>query len=294
MFHAHHQKSSWGDAVVKKLSQDLQKTFPGMRGFSTRSLWRMRDFFLSYKDDPKLSGLSECLNWTHNVIILEKCSDPLEREYYLRMSIRNGWSKRSLENFIRGKTYQSMLTNQTNFEDHLPKELAYEAKTVVRDEYTFDFLELTSDHTEKELETAILAKIQLFLREMGGVLSFVGSQYHLEIGGEDFFVDLVLYHRRLKALVAIELKRGKFIPEYVGKMQFYLAALDKKSRFDYDNPSIGIILCKEKNKTIVEFALKESKKPIGIAGYSVTRKLPKNLEHELPSADQIVKLLDSL
>jgi hypothetical protein len=156
---------------------------------------------------------------------------------------------------------------------------------------TFDFLEIGDEHSERQLEQAVLARIELFLREMGGVFSFVGSQYRLEISDKEYFIDLLLFHRRLRCLVAIELKVGEFIPEYVGKMQFYLAVLDDKVRMEDENPSIGIILCKSKDKTIVEYALKESKKPIGIGGYRIVTTLPKDLRDQLPAPEQIARLL---
>ena len=164
----------------------------------------------------------------------------------------------------------------------------------MKDEYIFDFLELEKEHSESELEKSILAKIENFLREMGGVFAFVGSQYRLEIGDQEFFIDLLLYHRRLKSLVAIELKIGKFIPEYVGKMQFYLAVLDDQVRIEGENPSIGIILCKEKNRTVVEYALKQSAKSIGVAAYQIVSELPKELKSELPSAEQISQLIGAI
>ncbi|MBU2638440.1 MAG: DUF1016 domain-containing protein [Nanoarchaeota archaeon] len=166
-----------------------------------------------------------------------------------------------------------------------------QAKLAVKDEYTFDFLELGEEHSEKQIEQAALAKIRKFLHEMGGLFAFVDSQYRIEIDGEEYFIDILLYHRSLKCLVAIELKIGKFMPEYVGKMQFYLAVLDDKARMHGETAPIGIILCKSKNNTIVEYALKESNKPIGIATYRIMSKLPKNLQGKLPSPEQIAKLM---
>jgi hypothetical protein len=176
----------------------------------------------------------------------------------------------------------------------LPRELRAQAKLAVKDEYTFDFLELGEDHSERELEKALITRIEDFLRAMGGMFAFMGSHYRLEIDGDEYFIDLLLFHRRLKALVAIELKIGKFKPEFVGKMLFYLTALDRQVRQEDENPSIGIILCKEKNRTVVEYTLHDARKPIGVATYEITRTLPKTLEGQLPSPNEIAKLLEDL
>ena len=195
-------------------------------------------------------------------------------------------------NQITNQTYEKTLTSQTNFDKNLPERIRPEAKLAMKDDYAFSFLELGEEHSEYELESSILSRIEDFLREVGNVYSFVGSQYRLEVGDQEYFVDLLLYHRKLRALVAIELKIGAFIPEYVGKMQFYLAVLDDTVRLRGENPSIGIIMCKEKNRTIVEYALKETNKPINVASYQMVSKLPKELQNELPSPEQISKLLD--
>jgi len=186
------------------------------------------------------------------------------------------------------------LLGQTNFEETLPESIRQPAKLAVKDEYTFDFLELGEEHSERQLERALLSKMEQFLREMGDLFTFVGSQYRLEISGKEFFIDILLYHRRLKCLVALELKVGEFQPEYVGKMQFYLAALDDRIRLEGENPSIGIILCKSKDKTIVEYTLRDTSKPIGVAAYKVVTKLPKELQGQLPTPEQIEKLLGEI
>lgn len=260
--------------------------------YSVRENVRMKDFYLSYRDNEKVTALLAQISWTHHLVILEKCKDPLEREFYIRMSKRNGWSYRVLMNQIDNRSYEKTMSSQTNFESNLPTNMHPEAKLAVKDEYAFGFLELGEDHSEYELEQSIVKNIEKFLREMGNVYSFMGSQYRLEIDGHEFFIDLVLFHRKLKSVVAIELKIGSFIPEYVGKMQFYLAALNDKVRLEGENPSIGIILCKEKNRTIVEYSLKETNEPINVAAYRTTTTLPKELVGELPSPDQIARLLD--
>ncbi|MFA5272020.1 MAG: PDDEXK nuclease domain-containing protein [Candidatus Omnitrophota bacterium] len=282
---------SWGKAVVKKLARDLQIEFSGMQGFSAQNLWRMKQFYQAYAQNEKLSPLVRVIGWTHNIIILMSCKDALEREFYIRMTRRMGWTKNVLIHQIESKAYERTLANQTNFKRTLPAPVKDRAILAVKDEYTFDFLSLGEEYVEAELERALLAKINRFLSEMGGAFAFIGNQYRIEIGGEEFFIDILLYHRRLKCLVAVELKVGKFKPEFVGKMQFYLAVLDDLVRQPGENPSIGIILCKEKNKTIVEYALRETKKPIGVAKYRIVSKIPQELAKDLPAPEQIEKLL---
>jgi len=288
------KKYGWGKSIVENLARDLQKEFPGMRGLSSRNLWYMRDFYLTYKDKPKLQPLVAEISWTHNIIIMERCKDDLEREFYIRMSRKFGWSKNVLIHHIENKTYEKTLSGQTSFEKTLPEKLKHQAKLAVKDEYTFDFLELTEEHSEMELERAIIAKINKFLIEMNGMFAFIGNQFRIEINDKEFFIDILLYHRHLKCLVAIDLKVSEFKPEYVGKIQFYLSALDEKVKLPDENPSIGIIICKEKDRTIVEYALRDTNKPISVATYKVTSKLPKNLRNQLPSPQQIQELIEKI
>ena len=254
----------------------------------------MAQFYTEYQGNEILQPLVGEISWTKHTVIMGRCKDHFEREFYIRMTKRMGWSKNVLIHQIENKTYERTLMNQTNFNKALPEKIKNQAKLAVKDEYTFDFLELGEEHSEMELERALIAKINRFLIEMGGTFAFMGNQFRLEIDDEEFFIDILLYHRRLKCLVAIELKVGKFLPEYVGKMQFYLAALDNTVREKGENPSIGIILCKDKKRTIVEYALKESKKPIAVAQYRITSHLPKKLQKELPAPEQIRKLFDEV
>ena len=284
----------WGKAVVEQLAADLRTEFPGVGGFSASNLWRMKAFFEAYNGLEKLAPLVREIGWSHNLAILERCKDPLEREFYLRMTRKFGWSKNVLIHQIDNQSYEKSLLGQTNFDQALTPELRAQAKLAVKDEYTFDFLELGEEHSERELERALIARIEDFLRAMGGMFAFMGSQYRLEVDGKEFFIDLLLFHRRLRCLVAIELKVGEFLPEFVGKMQFYLAALDRQVRQEDENPSIGIILCKEKSRTIVEYALHDARKPIGVATYEITKTLPKALKGQLPSPKDIAHLLEDL
>ncbi|MFQ4140914.1 YhcG family protein [Chlorogloeopsis sp. ULAP02] len=292
MIFTRQQEVGWGKSVVEQLAKDLQAEFPGISGFSARNIWRMRDFYLAYYSKEILPPLVAEIGWTHNIVILEKCKDDIEREFYIRMTRKFGWTKNVLVHQIENKTYEKTLLNQTNFDQTVPAEIRNQLKLAVKDEYTFDFLELADEHSERQLEEAILTRVEPFLQEMGGLFAFISSQYRLEIDDEEYFIDILLYHRRLKCLVAIELKIGKFLPEYIGKMQFYLAVLDDKVKLPDENPSIGIILCKSKQRTIVEYALKESNKPIGVGTYQIVSALPQELENQLPSPEQVAKLLE--
>lgn len=288
------QEESWGNAVVERLAKDLQLAFPGMQGFSSRNIWYMRTFYLCYLQNLKLQPMVAEIGWTHNLIIMEKCKDDLQREFYIRMTRKHGWTKNVLMHQIENQTYEKTLLNQTNFDKALPEALRHQAKLAIKDEYIFDFLELGDEHSERQLEEAILMKIEHFLREMGGLFTFVGSQYRLEVDGKEFFIDILLYHRHMKCLVALELKIGEFKPEYVGKMQFYLRALDEQVRLQDENFSVGIILCKSKSKTIVEYTLHEANKPIGVAEYKLFNQLSKELQKQLPAPELIATLLDGI
>ena len=288
------QGETWGKSVVKNLSQDLQTEFPGIKGFSAANLWRMKSFYETYVKNEKLAPLVREVGWSHNLAIMEKCKDDNMREFYIRMARKFGWTKNVLIHQIENQSYEKTLLNQTNFDKAVSENIRSQAKLAVKDEYTFDFLELADEHSERQLEQAILSAVEPFLQEMGGMFAFVGSQYRLEVGDKEYFIDLLLFHRRLKCLVAIELKIGEFVPEYVGKMQFYLAALDDLVRLPEENPPIGIILCKSKQRTIVEYALKESNQPIGVATYRIVSTLPQELKEQLPAPEQVARLLERI
>lgn len=285
------EKEGWGKAVVERLSDDLQKEFLGIVGFSVSGLWRMRHFYQTYYRNTKLAPLVREIGWSQNILIFEGCKDALEREFYIRMTRKYGWTKNTLALKIASKSYENTLISQTNFKQTVPEAIKNQAMLAIKDEYTFGFLELTENYNEREFEQAVLARMDKFLREMGGALAFVGSQYKITVGDKEFFIDILLYHRHLYSLIALELKIGEFQPEYVGKMQFYLAALDDKVRTERENPSIGIILCKEKDRAVVEYTLKASHKPIGVAEYQVVKNVPQNLKGALPTPEQIAILL---
>jgi len=285
------EEHGWGKSIVENLSVDLQAEFPGAGGYSPQNLWYMRKLYLEYKDNPKLQPLVGEISWSHNVIIFSKCKDDLEREYYLKMTKKYGWSKNILIHHVEGKSYEKFLVNQTNFDKAIPEKYKHQAKLAVKDEYSFEFLEFGEKHLEHELEAGLIKNVNKFLQEMGGDFTYVGNQYKLTVGDEDFFIDLLMYHRKLKSLVAIELKAGKFKPEYAGKMQFYLSVLDDLIKQEYENPSIGIIICKSKNRTIVEYTLRNVNHPIGVSSYTVTEKVPADMKKYLPSPEEIVERL---
>jgi predicted nuclease of restriction endonuclease-like (RecB) superfamily len=286
------QESGWGKSVVEKLAKDLQIEFAGMKGFSERNLWRMRSFYMTYKDNLKLPQLVAEIGWSHNILILEKCKDNLEREYYIKMARKFGWSRNVLVHNIEASSFSKFVLNQTSFDQTLSEKLKSQAKLAVKDDYNFSFLGLEEDHYESDLEHGLVYNIRKFLDELGGYFTFVGSQYRVEVDEKEFFIDLLLYHRSLNALVAIELKRGEFKPEYAGKMAFYLTALDKKVKLEHENPSIGLIICRSKSRTLVEYTLQDSNKPMGVATYTAFAKLPKEIAAQLPSPEDIEKHLE--
>ena len=285
------EAEGWGKAVVESLADELQKKFPGAKCYSAVNLWRMRNFYVTYSGNEKLSPLVTEISWSCNLVIMNKCKDDLEREFYLKMAARYGWTKRLLANYIEAGAYERFLLNQTNFEETLPPERQAQAKLAVKDEYTFDFAELSPEYSEHELELQLVSRIRDFLTEMGGTFTFVGNQYHLTAGERDIYIDLLLFHRGLRSLVAVELKIGEFEAEYAGKMQLYLSALDDQVRLPDENPSIGIIICKSKDRTYVEYALRNSAAPIGVSTYNLSRALPDELKGLLPSPEVIAERL---
>jgi predicted nuclease of restriction endonuclease-like (RecB) superfamily len=291
--HSKQAELGWGKSVVENLARDLQAEFPGRNGFSARNLWNMLDFYSAYADMPKLQPLVAEVSWAKNVVILGRCKGPLEREFYLRATARFGWTKAVLQHQIDLKSYERYLLNQTNFDDTLPPELCDQAALAVKDHYTFDFLGLATEHSEHELERALVLHLRSFLAELGGTFAFIGNQFRLVVGGQEFFIDLLLFHRRLRCLVAIELKIGDFQPEHKGKMEFYLEALDVQERIQGENAPIGIIICREKNRTVVEYALRSASRPLGVATYDVVPVLPASLQNELPSPEQIAMRLEA-
>lgn len=282
----------WGKSVVETLSDDLQKEFVGVKGFSVDNLWRMRKFYLNYKENEKLAPMVQEIGWSHNILILEKCKDDLEREFYIRMTRKYGWTKSVLVHQIEGKSYERFLLNQTNFDKTLEEKYRHQAKLAVKDSYSFDFLGMSEDYGEREMELELIKNIRSFLMEMGNDFAFIGNQHKLIVGEEEFYIDILLYHRKLRSLIAIELKTTKFKPEYAGKLQFYLTALNETVKTEDENPSIGIIICKGKDRTTVEYALKDMNSPMGVASYTLKDELPQDMRELLPSAEEIAGHLE--
>jgi predicted nuclease of restriction endonuclease-like (RecB) superfamily len=279
-------KDGWGSSVVERLSMDLRREFPDIKGFSERNLWNMRSFFDGYKDRLILQQLVAEIPWGHNLVLMSSVKDMDEREWYIKKTIEHGWSRNILVHQIESGLYQRQGRAATNFEMTLPPPQSDLAREVMKDPYVFDFLSLGEDALERDLQKGLLEHIREFLIELGVGFAFVGSQYHLEVGGEDYYIDLLFYHLKLRAFVVIDLKTGKFKPEYAGKMNFYLSAVDDILRHPEDKPSIGIILCKDKGKFNVEYALKDINKPMGVAKYEITRMLPQTIKGSLPSIEE--------
>ena len=279
----------WGKAIVEELSVELQEEFLGKSGFSARNLWRMRNFYITFQDNKEVPPLAAEISWTKIYLVLEKCKNSQEREFYFKMTRKYGWTKEVLIHNISIKTYEKFLLNQTNFEEQLPQEYRKQAKLAVKDEYTFDFMELSAEHSERELEQQLIQHIQKFLSEMGGMFAFIGNQYRIVVGGDEFFIDLLFYHRGLKRLVAIDLKLGKFKPAYEGQMLLYLRYLNRHDRREGEGSPIGLILCSEGNTEHIEYLMLDEDSPIKVAQYYTKLPDKKLLSEKLQRAIAIAK-----
>lgn len=275
----------WGQSIVEKLSKDLQSEFPNVQGFSSRNLWDMKRFHEAYKDYPILRQAVAEIPWGHHLVILNKISNIEERQYYIKASAEMGWSRNVLLNQINANAYnvQKQIPKQHNFPKTLPSHLMEQADESIKSVYNLDFLGITKPVLERELERRLVEKVKQFILELGYGFSFIGNQYKLKLGENEYFIDLLFFNRKLKSLVGIELKAGKFEPEYAGKMDFYLNLLNEQVKLKDENPSIGIILCAEKDNIVVEYALRSVKNPVGVAQYRLTTKLPKQFKGILPS-----------
>lgn len=294
------EREGWGTAVIERLALDLGRAFPGVAGFSARNLWRMRAFYVAYPPGSEVlpqpvaetgaSGRSFLpqavaeLPWSHQVVLLEKLKEPAERQWYSRAAIENGWSRNVLVHQIDSGLHRRKGKALTNFHRVLPAPQSDLAQGSLKDPYLFDFLALGSEARERDLEQALLAHVRKFLLELGAGFALVGSQYHLEIDGEDFYLDLLFYHIELRCYVVIDLKSGPFQPEHAGKMNFYLSAVDTLLRKPGDQPTIGLILCRARRRMIAEYSLQGLQKPIGLATYQL---MPEHLREALPSPAQL-------
>ena len=284
----------WGKSVVENLSRDIQKEFPGIKGFGVSNMWDMARFYIEYQSNEILQPLVGEISWSKHIVILTKCKETQQRQFYILATKKYGWTKDVLINKIEAKTYENYLLGQSNFDITLPDSIKNQAILALKDEYTFDLVGLAEEHSEYELEQAIIKNIRAFLMEFGTDFSFIGNQYRLEVDGKEYFIDLLLYNRRLQAMIAIELKIGEFQPEYKGKMEFYLNILNDTVKLPHENPAIGIIICKSKSRMIVEYALKSSNMPIGVATYSLSSELPEAYKKLLPTSEEIAKKIEIL
>jgi predicted nuclease of restriction endonuclease-like (RecB) superfamily len=260
------EAAEWGDGVVDRLAHFIARTEPGLRGFTRRNLFRMRQFYEAYREDSIVSPLVAQLPWSHHLIILGQSKRPEEREFYVRLAIRERWSKRELERQFKTALFERAVLSPPKVSP-LVTQTYPEALSVFRDAYNVEFLGLPSVHAEADLHRGLLDKLKDFLIELGRDFCFVGSEYPLQVGDRDFALDLLFFHRGLNALVAIELKVGRFEPEYLGKLNFYLEALDRYVRKAHEQPAIGVLLCASKNDEVVEFALSRTLSPALIAEY---------------------------
>lgn len=281
------KNSNWGDSIISVLSRDLMREFPKMKGFSRTNLFNMRKFYLTYSSSgSKVQQLVGQLPWGHNTLLLDKLKSKLELEFYILETLKNNWSRNTLINQIESNLFKRAGTAITNFNSVLPKPQSDLAIQTIKDPYIFDFLDLSNKNKEKELEDKLVNQITKFLLELGVGFAYIGKQYRLEIENEEFYIDLLFYHLKLRCFIAIELKSGKFKPEYIGKLNFYLSALDK-IKHKTDNQSIGLLLCKEKKKVIAEYSLKGISKPIGVSQYRFSKRLSKSL----PTKEELEELI---
>ncbi len=256
----------WGQGTVKELAVYIQRRQPGTRGFSAQNLWRMRQFYETYRDRPKLSPLVRELNWTHNLLVLSHCKRDEEREFYLRLANREKWGKRELERQLNGALFERVVLSPPKLAPAV-REVHPEAASIFKDTYLLEFLDLPPQHSEAELQRALVEQLRRFLIELGRDFCFIGSQYPLQVGGRDFALDLLFFNRALNCLVALELKVEEFQPEHLGKLEFYLEALDRDVKKPHERPSIGVLLCATKDQEVVEYALSRALSPALVAEY---------------------------
>lgn len=291
---ARQRQQGWGAKVIQNLSKDLKQEFPEMKGFSRSNLLYMRAFAQAFPDETIVQEALGQITWYHNVALLEKLKANEERLWYARQTVEHGWSRNVLVHQIESSLYRRMGGAITNFDRALPPPQSDLANQLLKDPYHLDFLDVTSSVQERELERALVERIREFLLELGVGFAFVGSQYHLEVDGDDYYIDLLFYHLKLRCYVVIDLKVTEFQPEFSGKMNFYISAVDDLLRHPEDRSTIGIILCKGKKKTAVEYALRDVNRPIGVSTYQLKDSLPKALEESLPTVEQLEMELNTV
>ena len=286
-------QQGWGAKVIERLAQDLRVAFPDMKGFSPRNLKYMRAFAEAWPDAEFVQQAAAQLPWGHNLVLLDKLPGPEPRRWYAAKAIEHSWSRNILVMQIEARLLERSGKAVSNFENHPPKPQSDLARESLKDPYRFDFLGLTFDAQEREIENALVKHVTEFLLELGAGFAFVGQQVLLDVGGDEFFIDLLFYHLKLRCYVVIELKAGKFKPEHLGQLSFYLTAVDAQLKHPQDGPTIGLLLCKSKNKVVAEYALRDNARPIGVAEYQLVESLPAELQTSLPSIEQIERELAS-
>lgn len=284
------QVEGWGSKVIENISQDLRKEFPEMTGLSSRNLVYMQTFAKAYPDFTITQQLAAQIPWFHNCLILDKISNHDQRLWYIQKTIENGWSRNVLSMQIQSNLYARDGKSINNFQHTLPSPQSDLATSLIKDPYNLEFLDIKDKVQERELEGKLVNHIRNFLLELGQGFAFIGNQYHIELEEEDYYVDLLFYHVKLKCYVVIELKTGKFKPEYAGKLNFYLNLIDKRVKDESDNPTIGLILCEDKKGITVEYAIEGINKPIGVSQFKLTESLPEKLKKYLPTPEKITKL----
>ncbi|WP_276668164.1 PDDEXK nuclease domain-containing protein [Thalassolituus oleivorans] len=284
-------QQGWGAKVIERLAHDLRTAFPKMKGFSPRNLKYMRTFAEAWPDLEFVQQAVAQLPWGHNLVLLDKFNNTEMRTWYAQKTIENNWSRNVLVMQIESGLLERQGAAVTNFEATLPKPNSDLARESIKDPYRFDFLDLTDEAQEREIEHALVQHVTQFLLELGAGFAFVGRQVLLQVGEEEFFIDLLFYHLKLRCYVVIELKAGKFKPEHLGQLGFYMIAVDKQVKAEPDNATIGLLLCKSKDKVVAEYALGDKTQPMGIAEYKLVESLPENLKTNLPSIEQIEREL---
>lgn len=285
------EHKAWGNKFIDNLAADIKLEFPNVKGYSVRNLKYMAKFAETYPDKQFVQTVSAQIPWSHNTLILDKVHSPKKREWYILKTAENGWSHSVLTHQIESDLYtRQVLANKvSNFENRLPSPQSELAVQTMKDPYIFDFIPFREDMVERDIENALIKDVTKLLLELGTGFAFLGNQYHLNIGGDDFYIDLLFYNLNLRSYVVIELKTGDFKPEYAGQINFYLSAVDGILKTEQDNPSIGLLLCKNKNDLVAEYALKDMSKPIGVSEYKITSNLPEELINQLPSVEDIQK-----
>ena len=283
------EHKTWGNKFIENLAKDIKLAFPNSTGYSVRNLKYMSKFAAEYPDREFVQQVVAQIPWGHNIALLDKIVNITERKWYIEKTRENGWSRNVLIHQIESGLYerQAIAEKISNFESRLPAPQSELAVQTMKDPYIFDFIPFKEDMVERDIENALVKEITFLLLELGTGFAFLGNQYHLYVGGDDFYIDLLFYNLNLRSYVVVELKTGDFKPEYVGQLNFYLSAVDGILKKDNDNPSIGLLLCKNKNNLVAEYALKDMSKPIGISEYKITNNLPEELEKQLPSVEDI-------